>query len=111
MRWRRSSPIFHAQLGSERVETMWPCVFDGPAELVGLGRRLGGVEKAFHDILRKRFSRVAKLATPERPRGVRPARGLFVWFADFECAFAAREVWLNGQRRMARHGAGAVARY
>jgi 23S rRNA (cytidine2498-2'-O)-methyltransferase len=93
--------FFMRSLGDERVEAAWPCVFDGPAELVGLGRRLGGVEKAFHDILRKRFSRVAKLATPERPRGVTPARGLFVWFADFGCAFAAREVWLNGQRRMA----------
>ncbi|HTZ19725.1 MAG TPA: SAM-dependent methyltransferase, partial [Opitutaceae bacterium] len=93
--------FFMRSLGAERVETAWPCVFDGPAELVGLGRRLSGVDKAFHDILRKRFSRVAKLATPERPRGVTPARGLFVWFADFGRAFAAREVWLNGQRRMA----------
>jgi 23S rRNA (cytidine2498-2'-O)-methyltransferase len=101
--------FFMRSLGAERVEAAWPCVFDGPAELVGLGRRLGGVEKAFHDILRKRFSRVAKLATPERPRGVTASRGLFVWFADFGRAFAAREIWVNGQRRMA-DDAGAPSR-
>ena len=38
---------------------------------------------------------------PELPRGAGPARGLFVFFADFGRVFAAREAWLGGQRRMA----------
>ncbi|MBI5381866.1 MAG: rRNA methyltransferase [Opitutae bacterium] len=88
-------------LRGERIEAAWPCVFAGPAELVGLGRRLSAVEKAFHETLRKRLSRVAKLATPDLPRGAAPVRGLFVWFVDFGRAFVAREARPNGQRRMA----------
>jgi len=38
---------------------------------------------------------------PELPRGAAQARGLVVFFADFGRIFAAREVWLGGQRRMA----------
>jgi 23S rRNA (cytidine2498-2'-O)-methyltransferase len=93
--------FFFESLRGERIETAWPCLFAGPAELVGLGRRIGGVEKAFHELLKKKLSRVAKLATPELPRGAGPARGLFVFFTDFGHAFAAREAVLGGQRRMA----------
>jgi 23S rRNA (cytidine2498-2'-O)-methyltransferase len=52
-------------------------------------------------VLKKKLSRVAKLATTERPRGVGLARGLFVFFTDFGRAFVAREAWFHGQRRMA----------
>jgi len=93
--------FFPESLRGERVEQDWPCVFSGPAEVTGLGRRLGAVEKTFHELLRKKLSRVAKLAVPELPRGAGPARGLFVFFADFGRAFAAREAVLGGQRRMA----------
>lgn len=85
----------------ERIEAAWPCVFDGPAELVGLGRRISAVEKAFRELLKKKLSRVAKLAVPELPRGVGEARGLFVWFSDFGELQVSRSVRLNGQRRMA----------
>jgi 23S rRNA (cytidine2498-2'-O)-methyltransferase len=51
--------------------------------------------------LKKRLSRVAKLAVPELSRGTGLARGLFVFFADFGRAFVAREAWCHGQRRMA----------
>jgi 23S rRNA (cytidine2498-2'-O)-methyltransferase len=93
--------FFMKSLRDERVESAWPCVFAGPAELVGLGRRVGAVEKAFHEVLKKRFSRVAKLAVAGTPRGAGPARGLFVFFPDFGRAFVAREALLGGQRRMA----------
>jgi 23S rRNA (cytidine2498-2'-O)-methyltransferase len=88
-------------LQGERVAGVWPCVFAGPAELVGLGRRISSVEQAFHELLRKRLSRVAKLAVPELPRGVGPARGLAVWFTDFGAALVGRELFTNGQCRMA----------
>lgn len=92
---------FMRSLQGERIEAPWPCVFAGPAELVGLGRRIGGVEKAFHEVLKKRFARVAKLAVPDLPRGVGAGRGLFVWFTDFGRVVVARDIGMNGQRRMA----------
>ncbi len=88
-------------LRGERIEGTWPSVWLGPHELVGLGRRIGAVESAFGEQLKKRLSRVAKLATPELPRGIGAARGLFVFFADFGRAFIARQALVNGPRRMA----------
>ncbi len=93
--------FFLESLRGERIEAAWPCVFQTVPEVVGLGRRASGVEKAFDELLRKKLSRIAKLATPELPRGAGPARGFFVFFADFGRVFAAREAGLSGQRRMA----------
>jgi 23S rRNA (cytidine2498-2'-O)-methyltransferase len=92
---------FTDQLRDERIEEPWPCVFDGALEPAGLGQRVESVEKAFGKILGKKLSRVAKLASRGLPRGLGPMRGLFVWFTDFGCAFAARTAQRNGQRRMA----------
>lgn len=99
----RIEDTFLACLRDERVEGAWPSVWQGPAELVGLGRRIGAVETAFGERLRKRLSRVAKLATPELARGATgvTVRGLFVFFADFGRAFVAREAFVHGPRRMA----------
>jgi 23S rRNA (cytidine2498-2'-O)-methyltransferase len=87
----------------ERIEAGWPNVWTGPHELVGLGRRIGAVETAFAEQLRKRLSRVAKLAIPEIPRHVSggTVRGLFVFFVDFGRAFVGREARVHGSRRMA----------
>ena len=93
--------FFMKSLRDERVGAAWPCVFGCPTEITGLGRRISGVEKAFHETLKKKISRVAKLAVAGTPRGAGPARGLFVFFSDFGRAFVAREAWLGGQRRMA----------
>jgi len=93
--------FFLGSLRGERVEIAWPCVWLGPTEVVGLGRRISAVETAFRELLKKKLSRVAKLALDERPRGVGLARGLFVYFTDFGRAFVAREAWCHGQRRMA----------
>ncbi len=92
---------FLESLRGEKIEAAWPCVFQTVPEVVGLGRRASGVEKAFDELLRKKLNRIAKLATPDLPRGAGRARGLFVFFADFGRVFAAREAWLGGQRRMA----------
>jgi 23S rRNA (cytidine2498-2'-O)-methyltransferase len=93
--------FFLTRLRGERVDAGWPSVWLGPAELVGLGRRITAVEKAFSELLAKKLARVAKLATSEPPRGVGPARGLFVFFADFGRVFVAREGFVHGSRRMA----------
>jgi 23S rRNA (cytidine2498-2'-O)-methyltransferase len=93
--------FFAASIEGERIEGAWPCVFGGGAEPEGLGPRVRSVEDAFAGILKGKFGRLARLASPAAPRGVGPARGLFVWFTDFGRAFAAREAWRNGQRRMA----------
>ncbi|MDB6114788.1 MAG: rlmM [Lacunisphaera sp.] len=92
---------FFESLRGERIEVAWPYLFHTVPEVVGLGRRASAVEKAFGELLKKKLSRIAKLATPEMPRGVTKARGLFVFFADFGRLFVARDAWLNGQRRMA----------
>ncbi|HEY8993830.1 MAG TPA: rRNA methyltransferase, partial [Lacunisphaera sp.] len=93
--------FFLESLRGERIDAAWPCVFHTVPEVIGLGRRASGVEKAFAELLRKKLNRVAKLAMPDVPRGAGKVRGLFVFFADFRRVFAAREVWLGGQRRMA----------
>jgi 23S rRNA (cytidine2498-2'-O)-methyltransferase len=97
----RVAELFLVGLRGERIEAAWPSVWFGPQELVGLGRRMGAVESAFGELLRKKLSRVARLAVPEIPRGAGAARGLFVFFADFGRIFVAREAYVHGQRRMA----------
>jgi 23S rRNA (cytidine2498-2'-O)-methyltransferase len=98
---KQLAEFFLESLRGERIDSAWPCVFSTVPEVVGLGRRASGVEKAFEELLRKKLNRVAKLATPDLPRGPGRARGLFVFFADFGRVFAAREAVLGGQRRMA----------
>ena len=93
--------FFLESLRGERIDTTWPCIFQTVPEVVGLGRRASGVEKAFGELLKKKLSRIAKLAAPDLPRGAGQVRGLFVFFADFGRVFAAREAWSGGQRRMA----------
>jgi 23S rRNA (cytidine2498-2'-O)-methyltransferase len=88
-------------LRGERIEHAWPCIFQAAPEPIGLGRRAAAVEKSARELVRRRLARVERLAVREPPRGAGRARGLFVFFADFGRAFAAREAWLGGQRRMA----------
>jgi 23S rRNA (cytidine2498-2'-O)-methyltransferase len=97
--------FFAESLREERIEAAWPCVWGGSAGTTGLSRRVIAGEKTFHVRLRRRFSRVARLALSGTPRGVGPVRGLFVFFTDFDRAFAARAAVLGGQRRMADHAA------
>jgi 23S rRNA (cytidine2498-2'-O)-methyltransferase len=93
--------FFLAALRGERIDAAWPNIWLGPAEVVGLGRRISAVEAAFGELLKKKLSRVAKLATSDTPRGTGRMRGLFVFFVDFKRAFVAREAFAHGQRRMA----------
>jgi len=92
--------FFAASLKGERIEALWPCIFAGPAELVGLGRRISSVETAFLELMKRKLGRLAKLATPVRPR-LGPVRGLFVWFSNFGVLHVARAATMNGPSRMA----------
>ncbi len=98
---QRIAEFFLESIRSERIDAPWPCVWLGPQEIVGLGRRVSAVEAAFGELLKKKLSRIAKLATTELPRGPGAQRGLSVFFADFGRVFVARDTWSNGQRRMA----------
>jgi 23S rRNA (cytidine2498-2'-O)-methyltransferase len=92
--------LFSDSLRGEKIDARWPCIFAGGQDVTGLGRRVSAVEAAFLELLRKKLGRIAKLATPEKPR-VGPARGLFVWFTDFGKAQVARSAYMSGQCRMA----------
>lgn len=92
---------FFATARTERFEEAWPLRFAASNAFDGLGRRMDAVTKAFDELLRKKMARVARLATPEKPRGAARVRGLFVYFVDFRRAFVAREAVFAGQRRMA----------
>ncbi|MEO6874162.1 MAG: SAM-dependent methyltransferase [Opitutaceae bacterium] len=98
---QRVADFFFTSLQGERVDSDWPCVWLGPQEITGLGRRISAVEAAFGELLKKKLSRVAKLAMLDTPRGAGPARGLFVYFTDFGRLLVAREAFVHGQRRMA----------
>ncbi len=93
--------VFLAGSRDERFEAAWPCVFTAAAGLDGLGRRADAVASAFGELLKKRMGRVARLASPDMPRGLGPVRGLFVHFTDFKRALVSRAAILGGQRRMA----------
>jgi len=80
---QRIADYFFASLRGERIESSWPCLWRAPQEIVGLGRRLSAVEQACGELLKKKLSRVAKLAVDDVPRGAGASRGLFVFFTDF----------------------------
>ena len=93
--------VFLAGLEGERIDAPWPNFWRGSSASVGLGRRVAAVESAFTQQLRKRYSRVAKLAIADLPRGVGRVRGLFVLFTDFRHLLLGREAFCHGPRRMA----------
>lgn len=98
---KQLAEYFLVGIKEERIDAAWPCVLQGPTEMEGLNRRINAVEKALREFLKKRLSRVAKLAVADLPRGVQEARGLFVWFTDFGVMQVSRHATVNGQRRMA----------
>jgi len=92
--------FFAESVRAERIEAVWPCVWGGASGVVGLSRRVLAVERTFRELLRDKLSRIGRLASAAPP-GLGPAQGLFVYFTDFDCAWAARSAVLGGQRRMA----------
>ncbi|MCX5795039.1 MAG: rRNA methyltransferase [Elusimicrobia bacterium] len=82
----------------ERYDQPWPLCFEA-ADIEGLGTRCRGVQDAFREKV-SRMARVMKLAKEGRP-DPSTCRGLFVYLADFDRAFASRFARVGGQRRMA----------
>ena len=99
----RISDFFLNSVKDERIGGEWPSIWMGPQEITGLGRRVSGVEAAWQEILKRKLSRVARLAVPDLPRARinNVQRGLFVFFVDFNRAFVSREAVVHGPRRMA----------
>ncbi len=97
----RIADHFFASARSEKFDGAWPLLCETASGLDGLGRRADAVLGAFAELLKKKMSRVAKLATHEKPRGVAEARGLFLYFVEFQRVFVARAAIFGGQRRMA----------
>ena len=97
---RQMLQFFAESVRAERIAAAWPCVWRATASVAGLSRRVLAVERTFRELLGERLSRVSRLASPQPPREG-PARGLFVYFTEFECAWAARRAIFGGQRRMA----------
>jgi len=84
----------------ERFEEPWPLLVRAVPGREGLGRRAAAVRTEALARIRRRISRVARLAVDEAPAAGR-TRGAFVLFVDFDRVFVARELWSGGQRRMA----------
>ncbi|HAM35694.1 MAG TPA: rRNA methyltransferase [Elusimicrobia bacterium] len=81
----------------ELYEAVWPLCFEA-AGVESLNQRCRGVLKAFQEKT-SRMARVMRLAEEGRP-ALGSWRGLFVYLTDFKRAFAARQAWGGGQRRM-----------
>ncbi len=93
--------FFAESLRDEYIDSAWPNLWISAPEVAGLPRRVSATRQAFGDLLRRKLSRVARLAVPGIPPGVGPARGLFVVFTGFDRAWVSRTAVLGGQRRMA----------
>jgi len=98
---QQAADFFLESLRDERVADAWPNFWSCSAGSTGLARRVGATQRAFDDILRRKLSRVARMAVPGIPRGAGGARGLFVFFTGFDCALLSRTAVLGGQHRMA----------
>ncbi len=94
-----AADFFLQSAREERFETPWPFVVES-AGAAGLPRRARVIGEEALALIKARVSRVAKLAAPGRP-GPGSARGLFLFFPDFERVYVSRAATFGGQRRMA----------
>lgn len=84
-----------------KFETSWYAVFlDSRAE-PGLSRRMKSIKETFFEILKKRMSRVSKLAIDDFPPKPGSYIGLLVYVTGFNKLNAACSFHYNGQCRMA----------
>ena len=93
--------FFFETARQERFDAAWPFLVETAGGLDGLGRRADAVARTVSDLLKKKMSRVAKLATGDRLVTRGEARGLFLYFPDFQRALVSRRSYFGGQRRMA----------
>jgi len=91
--------LFCEHIKGKRVTSSWPAVFAscGDEKLL---RRVQAIEKNWLDNLRRKLSRVAKLATNNIPAGSNWIEGFFVYFINFEEAFVSFQAIGARQQRM-----------
>jgi len=97
----RVADFFLSSAKAERFDGPWPLAVETASGLDGLGRRATAVQAALGELLKKKMSRVARLAVSESPVRTGAVRGLFLLFVDFKRVLVSREAVLGGQRRMA----------
>lgn len=82
------------------IEAEWPLTFFHQEAQEGIGKRAHAVEKMFLDLIRKKMSRVAKLAQSRLPHDDEENIGYFVFFDRFNRVFASSQGQWLGSRRM-----------
>ncbi len=83
-----------------RISSSWPYCFSA-CENEQLAHRCAAIQRHWLAKIRKKVSRVAKLAREGLPQGPELAQGFFVHLTDFDKAFVAFEAFSQGQKRMA----------
>ncbi len=86
---------------NKKIDSSWNCVFLNSKDAEGLSRRASSVRDSFREIIKKRMSRVSKLANYNGPSEAGYYEGLLVFTFDFKKIYAAADFIYNGQRRMA----------
>jgi 23S rRNA (cytidine2498-2'-O)-methyltransferase len=92
---------FFKENKDKRIESSWPCVFLNSKDIEGLSRRASSINDSFKNIIKKRMSRVSKLAVYNSLQESNYYEGLLVFVNDFKKAYVATDFIFNGQRRMA----------
>ena len=92
--------FFLESLKRKRISSSWPAIFTAASTREKLPKRIKTVETLWFETLRKKISRVAKLATKEIAHDSIWVEGFFVYFVDFNRVFASLKGFFGGQRRM-----------
>ncbi|MCK5802222.1 MAG: rRNA methyltransferase [Lentisphaeria bacterium] len=87
----------------EKIEKPWFFHVVADDNDKSLSARVHAVRSEFRKRMRRKMSRVAKLASDELPRANVPNRGLLAVFADYKTLFVGSKLRFGGQRRMRTH--------
>jgi 23S rRNA (cytidine2498-2'-O)-methyltransferase len=96
---RALTDIFITHLGPRKADQPWGCRFFAFGD-EKLGRYADTLKERWQEALRKKMSRVAKLAQDGTPRGSQFGEGFFVLVTDFHKALVSFEALSQGQQRM-----------
>lgn len=91
--------LFLKHIGSSRIETSWGFAFlaSGEEKLV---RHAGTIQKGWLEKMRKKMSRVARLAQQGLPREEAITDGFYVYITEFNRAWVCFKARSLGQQRM-----------
>jgi 23S rRNA (cytidine2498-2'-O)-methyltransferase len=90
---------FCKSAAAERFESPWPLVVATAGSGVSAAL-LKAARSVIVDLIRKRMSRVVRLATDQMPSGQGSSHGLFVYFTGPAQTFVSRDCIRGGQQRM-----------